>query len=260
MSSSEPSGPGSRLSGSDALRLLEIINGCLACNSRADFADLVRDTQELLSCDFSITAMGHHNDREGVVIVDGVNVSFPEQWCVEYKSRNFAQSDPVVRENFTTYRLQRWSETKKRIVITEAQKKIASLCLDFGMKDGYTFGLKPHSKGSNGSMFCFSGPEMENDGKIRAILEYVIPHLHLALSHVSNGRGPGKDAVSLSDREKEVLNWLKLGKSSWDMSVILGISERTVNYHVYNIMQKLDVVNRPQALAVAARMGLIDMA
>jgi DNA-binding CsgD family transcriptional regulator len=63
----------------------------------------------------------------------------------------------------------------------------------------------------------------------------------------------------LSLREKEVLDWLKQGKSSWDISVILGISERTVNFHVYKIMQKLGVTNRPQAVAVAAHYGLIDI-
>jgi DNA-binding CsgD family transcriptional regulator len=41
------------------------------------------------------------------------------------------------------------------------------------------------------------------------------------------------------------------------MSVILDISERTVNFHVYNIMRKLGATNRPQAVAVAASLGLI---
>ncbi len=43
------------------------------------------------------------------------------------------------------------------------------------------------------------------------------------------------------------------------ISVILGISERTVNYHVYNVIQKLGVTNRPQAVAVAAHYGLIGI-
>ncbi len=55
----------------------------------------------------------------------------------------------------------------------------------------------------------------------------------------------------LSSREIEVLNWLKKGKSSWDVAAILNISERTVNFHVKNIMQKLDAVSRTQAVAVA---------
>ncbi len=65
-------------------------------------------------------------------------------------------------------------------------------------------------------------------------------------------------AQVISKREKQVLGWLKLGKSSWDISVILGISERTVYFHVSNIMKKLGASNRPQAVAIATRLGLID--
>jgi DNA-binding CsgD family transcriptional regulator len=56
----------------------------------------------------------------------------------------------------------------------------------------------------------------------------------------------------LSPREKEVLMWLKCGKTSWAISVILQISERTVNYHVNNIIRKLGVINRIQAVSEAA--------
>ena len=55
-----------------------------------------------------------------------------------------------------------------------------------------------------------------------------------------------------------MLGWLKRGKSSWDISVILSISERTVNYHVDNIIRKLGVTNRLQAVFEALRMNLID--
>jgi len=56
----------------------------------------------------------------------------------------------------------------------------------------------------------------------------------------------------LSPREKEVLMWLKCGKTSWAIAVILQISERTVNYHVNNIIRKLGVINRIQAVSAAA--------
>ncbi|MBI4683041.1 MAG: helix-turn-helix transcriptional regulator [Nitrospirae bacterium] len=62
----------------------------------------------------------------------------------------------------------------------------------------------------------------------------------------------------LSKREVEVLNWLKNGKSSWDIATILNISERTVNFHVRNIMQKLNAVSRTQAVAVAIENNLIN--
>ncbi len=60
----------------------------------------------------------------------------------------------------------------------------------------------------------------------------------------------------LSEREKEVVSWLKKGKSSWEVSVILNITERTVNFHVRNIMHKLNAVSRTQAVAVAMEQGL----
>ncbi|MBI5664678.1 MAG: helix-turn-helix transcriptional regulator [Nitrospirae bacterium] len=63
---------------------------------------------------------------------------------------------------------------------------------------------------------------------------------------------------NLSKREIEVLTWSKRGKSSWEISAILNISERTVNFHVNNVMQKLNTVSRTQAVAVAIERGLIN--
>ena len=63
----------------------------------------------------------------------------------------------------------------------------------------------------------------------------------------------------LSKREKEVLMWSTRGKSSWEIAVILNITERTVNFHINNIKQKLNVVSRTQAAAVAIEMGLTEL-
>ncbi len=63
----------------------------------------------------------------------------------------------------------------------------------------------------------------------------------------------------ISRREKEVLKWLRKGKSSWDVSVILEISERTVNFHINNVMKKLDSMTRTQAVATAVENGLIEV-
>lgn len=39
--------------------------------------------------------------------------------------------------------------------------------------------------------------------------------------------------------------------------MILGLSEKTVQYHLYNSMKKLDVYSKPQAVAKAILLGLI---
>ncbi len=56
-----------------------------------------------------------------------------------------------------------------------------------------------------------------------------------------------------------MLNWIKEGKSSWEISVILGVSERTIKFHVCNVMRKLDAVTRTHAVAIAIEQGLIDI-
>jgi PAS domain S-box-containing protein len=62
----------------------------------------------------------------------------------------------------------------------------------------------------------------------------------------------------LSQREKEILNWVMQGKSSWDISTIINISESTVKFHINNLMKKLGAVNRAHAVAIAMREDLIS--
>jgi len=250
----EPSEFTSCLSGADAIKLLEFIHKSLSCEVEYDFTALFPKIQELFPFDFA-TAMLGHQDNNGMVMIHGVNISFPEPWLHEYMSKNYLQVDAVIRENFTTYEVQNWSVTRKRLY---RRKEITSLGMDFGMRECYTHGSRPSAMRKNGSMFCFSGSSMKYDKRTMAILELVTPHLHLALSHVFNKKQLDHKGGVLSAREIEVLEWLKQGKSSWDISVILGISERTVNFHVYNVIQKLGATNRPQAVAVATRLGLID--
>ena len=56
---------------------------------------------------------------------------------------------------------------------------------------------------------------------------------------------------SLSNKEIEVLSWIKHGKSNADIAAILSISERTIKYHISNILMKLDAENRAHAVAIA---------
>lgn len=62
----------------------------------------------------------------------------------------------------------------------------------------------------------------------------------------------------LTQHELTALRWVANGKTSWETSRIMNISEATVIFHLNNAMKKLDVVNRPQAIAAAFRLGLLE--
>ena len=63
--------------------------------------------------------------------------------------------------------------------------------------------------------------------------------------------------VRLSARESECLRWASIGKTSWETACILGVSERTVNFHLGNTFAKLNVNNKQAAVAQAILQALI---
>jgi DNA-binding CsgD family transcriptional regulator len=61
----------------------------------------------------------------------------------------------------------------------------------------------------------------------------------------------------LSGREVQCLEWVSRGKTSWETATILGLSERTVNFHLLNACRKLNVYGRQAGVAQAMRLGLL---
>lgn len=63
--------------------------------------------------------------------------------------------------------------------------------------------------------------------------------------------------VRLTKREIEVLTLIAQGHSSSEAAEALFVSKRTVDFHLANIYDKLQVNNRVQAFRAATRLGLI---
>jgi len=64
--------------------------------------------------------------------------------------------------------------------------------------------------------------------------------------------------VGLREREIETLTWAARGKTFWEIGEILGLSKRTVEFHLENARRKLGVATRTQALIKAATGHLIQ--
>ncbi|HQS08446.1 MAG TPA: response regulator transcription factor [Xanthobacteraceae bacterium] len=60
-------------------------------------------------------------------------------------------------------------------------------------------------------------------------------------------------ALSITQREAQVLVWIARGKANRDIAQILGLSPRTVNKHLEQIYAKIGVENRASATALAVR-------
>jgi two-component system, NarL family, response regulator len=61
----------------------------------------------------------------------------------------------------------------------------------------------------------------------------------------------------LSERERQVLQYMASGRSNKEIGQVLYISENTVKAHVKSILTKLDAMGRTEAIAIATKRGLI---
>lgn len=65
--------------------------------------------------------------------------------------------------------------------------------------------------------------------------------------------------IILTPREKEIFNLLIKNQSTRDIAKTLGISEKTVRNHISNVIQKLGVESRIQAVLELIKMKEIDL-
>jgi transcriptional regulator EpsA len=119
-----------------------------------------------------------------------------------------------------------------------------------------------HSKLS--SIVIFARLHKQANTAYAHMLELIMPHLHCALIRVTSSKNnfsasPDNLGRLITKRESEVLQWLHMGKTNWEISTILDISPLTVKNHVQNVIRKLSVLNRSQAAVKAAKLGLIKI-
>jgi transcriptional regulator EpsA len=98
----------------------------------------------------------------------------------------------------------------------------------------------------------------------RYLVQLALPALHTAWiraqtgGHAAGGERPAPAGVAaLTPREREILRWVAIGKSNFEVGAILHISPLTVKNHVQKILRKLNVVNRTQAVGKALESRII---
>lgn len=185
-----------------------------------------------------------------------LNVSYHPDWIDRYLKNGYADVDPVLLTHVKTFRATFWSNSFKT-ARSEKEKEFVEEARGFGLATGITAGaFDSHRR--VGSFFSFAGGVTADNARYLAVLDLISHYLHHALLKTVSAIAGSK--AGLSDREMTVLTWIKNGKTNWEISRILGVSERTVRFHVESIFNKLDATSRTQAVALAIEQGLLRVA
>jgi LuxR family quorum sensing-dependent transcriptional regulator len=103
-----------------------------------------------------------------------------------------------------------------------------------------------------GAMTIFRHGEDFNDWD-EYLLRIIAPGLHAAVA----AQAPAEGSPRLTDRERECLSWASHGKTAWEISEILHISEHTATAHLNAAVRKLGAASRGHAIAEGLRWGII---
>lgn len=77
--------------------------------------------------------------------------------------------------------------------------------------------------------------------------------------NAAEGRQDPASKQILSPRENECLRWSASGNNTASIAYALGVSERTVRFHISNAMSKLEATSRTHAIARAMQLGLLHL-
>jgi len=118
--------------------------------------------------------------------------------------------------------------------------------------------------GRAGGFFVFCCRPGAAGAAARYLVQLALPALHAAWVRVqAEGQGAGAlrpagaEGGVLTPREQEILRWIAIGKSNFEVGAILSISPLTVKNHVQKILRKLNVLKRTQAVGKALEARII---
>ncbi|MGJ4948770.1 helix-turn-helix transcriptional regulator [Bradyrhizobium sp. HKCCYLS20291] len=224
------------------------------------------DLFDLLVCSaaaegFGEVAYGALNYEETVRLTElpmpAIALNFPLDWCKHYFQRKYHEIDPVVRRAAAHSGPFTWDQLLKQKGLQAAERSVIHESREAGLDHGVSVPLFGPSGRiavlSFASRFADADPVRQTRH-----LHALACQFHVAFGALSR---PVMDntAIKLSLRERECLKWTADGKSSWDIGIILNISENTINFHLKKAMRKLGTNSRTVAVVKAIRLGLIEI-
>jgi len=179
--------------------------------------------------------------------------NYPDAWQKMYTENRFFDKDPTILHALKTTAPLIWSD--KNFVDSVKLREGAK---SFGIEYGWSQATRSTTGLSMLTLVRSSDPisNAEINENMSSLLWFT-QTLNSALEkHIVTPQTQMSD-ITLTAREAEVLRWTADGKTSYEISIILGIAERTVNFHLNNVMTKLDSHNKISATIKAITLSLI---
>jgi len=245
----------------------KFIDASRCVNSPHELEQLLIDATREMGFDYF--ALVHHVDLTPINsrlthMVDGTLIAltnYPPGWVEAYVARNIVANDPIHLASHRTNVGFRWDEVPSLIHVTSAHRAITADSRKAGLEEGYTVPANVPGEANGSCSFAMrAGRPMpqQNLPMAQIIGSFAF---QAARTLVTKGKDmpPFSDRARLSQRQLECILLVARGKSDWEISRILGISEETVKTHLRQARELYDVPKRIQAVLRAVYDGQIAL-
>lgn len=229
----------------------------------AECVDELRETfsQSVSSLGFDSFFYGRlHTTLIHDLVAPYVVTTFPESWRERYFARESYRHDPVISACVNSVEPLNWKDLASRMELSQNQQRVLEEAREHGLNNGLSVPVHGH----NGQFSLVSVTSPQNGAKFDKLVKENQHEVHLMSIYLHSKMQAritqeASEQISLTSREVECLLWTAHGKTAWEISMILKISEATVNYHLKNAMRKLGVHSKAHAVAKTIILGLIQL-
>lgn len=228
-----------------------LLNECTSCDQ---IQDALADICAALGFDGFL--FGGRYQTGGTRYVEQVATNYSPAWRHRYEELGMVDADPTFAHARTSICPLVWSD---QMYDTPARRAYQQEALRHGLLEGVTFPVH----GRNGDVARLNLSLARADAPARSHVRSMLMWgaLLATMTHEASARVVRQCSLAalpaLTRRETEVLDWIAAGKSNWEISRLVAISEHGVSHHVRNILLKFEVGCRHQAVAKAVAFGML---
>ncbi|AVN23565.1 MULTISPECIES: LuxR family transcriptional regulator AbaR [Acinetobacter] len=182
--------------------------------------------------------------------------NYPEAWQKRYLEQHYVKIDPTVQHCMVSLQPLVWSSQSAK---TQEEKDFWEEARSYGLNVGWAQSSRDFI-GTRGMLTLARSSDQLSEKEQKAQytnMYWLSQTVHSSIAKVVNEMEFAQFNLYLTNREKEALRWTAEGKTSAEIAQILGVTERTVNFHLGNSMQKLNVNNKISAAIRAVMLGLL---
>ncbi|MFV5345305.1 LuxR family transcriptional regulator AbaR [Acinetobacter oleivorans] len=232
----------------------DLLSASLMVKNEYQLFEVVKSTASKLGFDYCAYGM-----QSPLSIAEPKTImlnNYPEAWQKRYVKQQYVRVDPTVQHCMLSLQPLVWSSQSAN---TQSQKDFWEEARSYGLNVGWAQSSRDFI-GTRGMLTLARSTDQLSEKEQKdqyTNMFWLSQTVHSSIAKIVNETEFAQFNLYLTNREKEVLRWTAEGKTSAEIAQILGVTERTVNFHLGNSMQKLNVNNKISAAIRAVMLGIL---